>query len=710
MMFKYSKTIMRFTHYLYIVPLALLAACNSSEDLSNASATTDPPNGAIELSAGIVEGSATAVTRGPESENHPDDPDNIKHQNFGDNTQFRLYVSGTWTGHGTVPTTDADLVYKTTTASKGAATGKGNLHNVVSFADSEKLYWDDYGTADANNTAGRAAGLTILGVAINGKNAPTVSSWTALAWTLGTNQTEVGNTPADKDLLISNNVQGTGNNTFDEGNYRFDQRTTGKLLEFKHALSKITVNLKAGDGFGGSFAKSWVELTSNKTGESNTEWSYTTGTINITTGAVSGQGNPSLIKMAPLGTAATGYTVAKEALVIPGSAFKKDAIIARINADGNIYYVNANAIRAAINSDAHDNDDLTQAGKNYIINVTVNKTDIVVTATVTDWTDVNSENVTPVINVSGALGDTGNNPTSGFDFSFYRSESLISGYLGTPVNDYLPEESVVSYSGSPEAWSMSPTLYWPNHSTHYQFRGVWPRTVTTTGDDVTSPRVETSEGNQVIKVKNVEYAAGSFPSDLMIARPEIAATTLCSSTEHDKVSLFDTGICATEGTINLNFRYMMSQVQVNLTTEGTTEAVTLTNAVVQIVGGKTTGDVKLGDRTVTPTGSNSDYTMHVLTGEGNENKRLDAIVPQSLTGLKFKITITNTDASTDVYYADVQPIKVQVEGSSETPAAVTAWESGKKYIYNLKLTKTAVKVTATITDWTTVTASDNVWF
>ena len=71
--------------------------------------------------------------------------------------------------------------------------------------------------------------------------------------------------------------------------------------------------------------------------------------------------------------------------------------------------------------------------------------------------------------------------------------------------------------------------------------------------------------------------------------------------------------------------------------------------------------------------------------------------------MKFKITLTNGD----VYYADVQPIKK--EGSSDL-VAPTAWESGKHYVYTLHLTKTAVSVTATLTDWTTVNASEDVWF
>ena len=40
---------------------------------------------------------------------------------------------------------------------------------------------------------------------------------------------------------------------------------------------------------------------------------------------------------------------------------------------------------------------------------------------------------------------------------------------------------------------------------------------------------------------------------------------------------------------------------------------------------------------------------------------------------------------------------------------ITAWEPGKRYIYNLHITKTGISVTATVTDWKTVDASEDIW-
>ena len=720
---------MKHIHYLYIAALTFLIACSSEERITTDS--NEDPSGPIELSADIVEGSTKATTRSGAEDNH------ANHQALTSDTKLALRVSGTWTEHGESPY----AVVKTTTATVGAETSSGSKHN--SLTCSPLLYWDDYGSADpANATTGRTEGLTIYGAAINGKTiAPSVSDWTALSWTLPANQTASESTPADKDLLISNNIKaGTG-----DGTYKFDSRASGKLLEFTHALSKITVNLNANNGFtDGVFASDpEVKLTSNNASTSYAEWAYTTGTINITTGAVSSQSNPAVITMWQAVSAPDGYDITKEALVMPGSQFSADdAIIARINADGNIYYVTAEKIRTAISaSHASEGAYSTEAGKNYIINVTVNKTDIVVTATVANWTNISADEVAPVINVSGDLGGSAV-ISADKTFSFYRSSfpNINLGYSydeSLKENNYYKEESVLGYTHSTTTWTMSPVLYWPNHNTHYQFRAVWPRTVTTTTGDEDKPRVvreapvgQTSE-YQLIKVHNEAYTPDHFPSDLMIARPDVPnGYQNCGNNEdgHIKKNLYTDGICAREGTINLKFKYMMSQVEVILTTTDTDyDKVKLDGAIVELVNVHKTGSVKLGDMEVITTGTSplsnpvldtfGDYTLDYNSTSTHYHS---AIVPQPLRftepladgNLKFRIKIMNAagDAVDDIYYADIKPISVKVTSSSDAAAPVTNWESGKHYVYTLHLSKTEIKVTASLANWTEVTASQTVWF
>ena len=162
----------------------------------------------------------------------------------------------------------------------------------------------------------------------------------------------------------------------------------------------------------------------------------------------------------------------------------------------------------------------------------------------------------------------------------------------------------------------------------------------------------------------------------------------------------------------------MSQVEVVLSTSGvgSSDRVNIdANTVVEIVNVAKEGYVRLGDRVVVPSDATNSYTLDNVSGDGNELKRHSAIVPQTLayssagasTNTRFKITVTNEDSTTDVYDADIKPIKKT--SSSELVAPKGEWESGVHYVYNLKLTKTEIKVSATITDWTTVDASDDVW-
>lgn len=663
---------------------AFLTACSSEE--TTPTYTVGEADNAIVLRAGITEGGAGVATRA--AEDHHTTPG---HLNFISGTGLALQVSGTWIGK------TEDKVTQTTTGTTGNKTGADNLHNEVSM--NPQLYWDDYGTADPGNTAGRAAGLTIYGAAVNGETAPTVANFTALSWTLDKDQSTNW---TKEDLLISNNVKAGV-----DGCYKFDDKADGKLLEFTHAMSKVTINLIADEGFPttgvGNTTKKFqttpdVYLTRNENGGSFAEWAYTTGTVNVTDGTISSQATPEVITTKTNSTSDATYTVVKDALIMPGSCFgtADTDIIAKINADGNIYYVTAKEIRKAITSTfgiGNEKDFKAQSGYNYILKIKVKKTKIEVTATITDWIDVTADEVTPLINVTTAVGTKGASSTAFDEFAFYLKEDGTTDYYAAAGG---------KATGTPDGttnWSFQQQLYWPTHSTHYHMRGVYPYATTVTDNE--------------IAVANCLYHASSAPSNLLVGAPEIATNTLCDNADHTSVDMSEHGICAREASINLNFRYMMSQVEVRLTTNtGAADAVNLVNAKVDIVNGYTTGDVDIHTRSIVNPGTITDFTIGHVTDE-DANYRHSTIVPQALTNtndLKFKVTIykSGTTEIDDIYYATIKDIQVSENGG--TKKSITKWDSGKHYVYTLNLKKTEIKVTATITDWITVTASDNVWF
>ena len=691
--------------------MALFSACSSEDDIKPIYTVGEADN-VITLRVGVSTGESAVQTRAT-------DRDHNYHLALTPGTKAALRIDGTWTGQS---------VTKTTIATIDAETEADSKHNAL-LTMSPMLYWDDYGTADPANISGRTTGLTIYGVAVDGvTTAPSESSWTALSWTLDTDQTSGWSI---KDLLTSNNIKEGS-----DGTLKFDKvkdNTASDLLVFTHAMSKVTVKLTAGAGFVDSKFVSTPTVT--------LLGFYTEGKVNVEGKTTTATTTTSHDISTHLDEGGQGNTTANfSALVFPGNSFANTTQIAKIEADGNVYYVTAEKINAANTADQ----DVFESGKNYIINVIVNKTEIKVSATVTNWVDVESAEVSPVINVDASWGTSGTGSSDSFDsFSFYRSTIFAYGYsngLTGNTEDYFISEAIAKKPNASEEtqWKFynstandatevlliigSYTRSWPDHNTHYQFRGVWPNTSVKADDTQTAPhvsKVSESDATQKIDIRNAAYSTSeNYPSNLMIGRPEVSGSCTNTETGHTPTDLFSGGICATEGKVNLNFRYVMSQVEVVLSTSAaeSSDHVNINeNTKVEIVNVANEGYVKLGDREVVPSTTKGTYKLDAVSGSGNELKRHSAIVPQDLsfttagdsTNARFKITVTNGDGTTDVYYADINPIKKT--GSSDPVAPDGKWESGVHYVYNLKLTKTEIKVSATITDWTRVDASDDVW-
>lgn len=732
---------------LTLLALSLLTAC-SSDELSSPTYTVGEADNAITLGAGIAEGGSGVMSRAVDG-NH------AGHTTLAQNTKMRLRVDGTWLGktsytlpHGSVTDTKAT---QTTTASVGAETPSGSKHNKVEFTPAEQLYWDDYGTADpanidtdkggtaTNDTGGRGKGLTIYGVAVDkaGEAAPTVDgttgkTWTALAWELPSNQTGGW---AAKDLITSNNIKdGAG---FD-GTLKFDDTKQGSttppsnLLEFTHAMSKVTVVLTAGEGFDGY--------------ATNPATAKFIGAPTVTLKSFKYKGNVSIegktstpddakadISM-HLSDGGTGkHTATFDAIVFPGNSFENATEILTLTADGNTFKVTAkklnDAIKEAITNitsyPATGTDTKLQQGWNYKIQITVNKTAIDVEATVVDWKTVTSADETPVIDVDKIYGHEGIAFGSNKSFSFLRSTTKATGYT---------KDAQMDYTKSPESYILTPQLYWPDHSTHYFFRATWPL-IAETGTAGEYIPIDNFTGTNAIKIKNEKYNKDHYPSDLMLGYPrqsdhDIIGDEACK-VGHKTGDNPTPGICATEGKIRMNFEYMMSQVEVRLTTATGTptpaDAVNLVNAKVEIVDGYTTGDIQLGDGASVVSGSRGTYTLDALAAGSAArddiaaaNIRHSAVVPQDLTYmdsdvkkyLRFKITIYKEGSTTevdDIYYADIEPI-LKNGSTTEKIAPNGKWESGVHYIYTLDIRKTAITVNATITDWVTVKADQPIWF
>lgn len=585
--------------------------------------------------------------------------------------------------------TTTNCVTMGTTGAKTAS----DKENVVNFTADNTRYWDD--------AHARSSRLSIWAVAV-----PDVtgdgSKWgtkTAGTWTttLDADKTIAWEVPAaqnaesmkNKDLCFSNNI--TGENRMKYGTtqaYKFDQ---GKLI-FYHALTKITIKLVEGDGF-------------DKTSTSDFNLNNITlngfklsGTFNVAQGEFTSTGDVTAItSMSQVEKTAADMTL--EALVMPGAQLGGTSEAVSLSLDGNAFSISsetlAASLRTALDVDEHATIPALEAGKNYVFQFTVNKTGITVVATIAAWDKVEGTNYSPLINITEVYGQerTEHNDFAK-DFSFYLSESKGDSYTkGTDV----------TYHSGDKSYSLDTPLYWPNHSTHYFFRGIWPK-VAASGTNVTpSGKVSAS----AIAVQNTAYSSGTYPSDLMLALPRDPDSKTCP--HGNKV--LDEGICATTGEIRMNFQYVMSQVEVNLSTNnGGTNAVVLDNETkVDIIGGYKDGSILLSDGSASLS-TKADYPMSFSKFD-DTNKIVtfqDAIIPQNLENtfgaLKFRITVK--DGTTYDSYETVLGIKdIQIGG-----ATIDKWEPGKHYVYNLTITKTGITVVATIKDWIkSSTAATDIW-
>ena len=303
-----------------------------------------------------------------------------------------------------------------------------SFSNIIAPSDENVRYWDD--------AFGRDAKLSVFAVAVPGKADVTngtgnktlinhldgSSSWSTgalsevIEWTVSGDQSGA-NVIANEDLTYSNNISAGGkggakaydyttnkytsindgellfrikDTSFPDGPGKFDQGN----LKFKHALSRVTINLFKGTGYGdGSFnfaTNTNVKILSVPT----------SGKLDIETGAWSSKTNSDITLMATT-TLATGASYSLVAQILPGRYISKnnDTNVLEFIIDDNKYFVTEDMMYNSLynNPDAcASNSKLDMMeGRNYVFNITVGKSKIInVTATLEPWTDVTAADQT----------------------------------------------------------------------------------------------------------------------------------------------------------------------------------------------------------------------------------------------------------------------------------------------------------------------------
>ncbi|WP_028913230.1 fimbrillin family protein [Prevotella sp. MA2016] len=634
--------------------------------------------------------------------------------------------------------------YTRTVATAAAASGKD--YSSITVDGAYVRYWDD--------AYGRAANLSVFAIAVPNKDdikndeksleekltAGTDTWFTEttenekISWKISTTQTST--TLDDEDLTYSNNIKdgGTGgvyqydftqnkypndNTSLSDGRMQFRLQTAtetdgpGKFdkghLMFNHALSRITVNLKKGDGYPTTGAFEFTNGTSVKI--LNVPVS---GDLDLTNGTWSNRSLGDIVSMYQKQKAATGAVYTLMAQILPDYVISATSTtnMLTFTIDDNQYFITQqqmyDALKDATGMTKKDASEVTmEQGLNYNFTITVKKTNIInVTAVVQPWSDVNAEEFTPSnarITLDGIYDS--NSGKKSTDFTLYRvldeSDEITDTYVGKKWNGNYTDAATLA-ENTDGSWSTN--WYFESNKAYYHFRTV----------------------NEGITIEGTSDTDNSVADYFIIEAGPVASTDPhwgapmtnepVYNVTNGYTDCLSSAIGATNAKINITDQHMMSNITVKLQTTDGNDKVTLAGAKVYITKLHTTGNVLMGTGLVTPTGNVT--AQQEMTGNNEGTEFTYAIVPQALVRATTNATdddyvgITIVTADNNQYYivkklseitaSTVSNVKSQTQGS-----AIKRWFPGHTYTYTFTLKKAGIdKITCTVEGWTDVTADN----
>lgn len=680
----------------------------------------------------------TAISFVGESNNHP-----VTRAGFKINTHIAMHIRSNKSG--------ANDVCETRTvanALKDDTQSDETISSIEAPSDENVRYWDD--------AYGRDANLSVFAIAVPGKdntlknNSKSLtdlldgnSTWNdselteTIAWTVSADQSG-DNTIDNEDLVYSNNIQGDNKMKFNTTSGKFDQGN----LQFNHALCRITVNLKKGEGFTG-------ENTFQFTDGSNVKvlGVPTTGTFDVENGTWETTDKTGVTKMAE---------TKKDDDFKPDHAFLAQIIpIYTINntskepvlsfvIDNNQYYVTQTQMFEALKDNKNISSDkktatdiLFENGRNYVFNITVGKTKITnVTSTVVDWIDVKGTYDINNSHYSFSLFNQGTAVTTDNSFKFYR-------YQDATITDIKTDESKskawfgnytastnLTYNTTDSRWETE--WFFEDNTKFYHFR-------TTSYENVTDANYhkDATNGDYFTMTSGALSSEVGKGTDYLWGAPFVSSTTspIQYNPSDGYTALLSPAVGATKAALNMTELHMMSNIKIVLKT---TDQPAATNNAVVLYDGSTTpkgstiaitnfytqGDVNMGSGKVSPKTLNetaagvqisspatTSSTTFYKTEYTETNEFSYSVVPQSLVEGTRKVGLIITTPDNNQYViTDISKIAVSSNtGSLNQGSTINYWYPGHRYIYTITLTKTGIaNITCSVVDWITITANQNI--
>lgn len=604
----------------------------------------------------------------------------------------------------------------------------------VVFPTGNERYWDDAharssqlsiyafvspGTQWSGNDQGKFEGNKSVQGWTTSEIKPIIDKW---AVSTASGYAQNLQTIKNQNLCYSNNLT---NNTTGDKRLRFQTTSpkgfTGGNMIFYHAMSKITIQFKIGNGYTSTdpfkFTTGNVKLYNYNVEGQNfkiDEGEFTT----TTSGTIASIYDPS--NNTPNRTATYAYTL--EGLTVPGSTLSdgETATSMEFTIDNNTYKVSQDALYDALKAIAANNiteSSVTfEAGKNYIFTFTIGKKQIDnLTAQVAEWEKVTADEFTPSnarikikVEERGTEQTTNLNIFRGLNTATTIDDNWASYDWNTPTYENI--------SATYESGQWTSPLFWESNMHFYHFRSLMPNTVALASDK-----------NSVDLTSAVSYTDVLWGAPMLDDEDDEDPSTTLKWNYGPTAKGFDgkddatthqiyKAIGPTNDRIKLIMFHMMSDLTIKLQTTTGTDAVDFGTGsgesvtTVELVDYKANGKLLLGNGLVTATG---DAGVSVISNTVNNSSLTCTYgaIPQDLTNVKLRITTADGNqyiVNMGERVATAVPTETNLNNPytlSNGKYAINRWYPGYKYIYTFTLKKTGItNITATIVNWETVTA------
>lgn len=593
-----------------------------------------------------------------------------------------------------------------------------------------QIFWDDFSNASSAETDLHTDGHYLesyYGYCYNGgtPNVALANETGVLGWAIQTDQNT--NDIKTSDLLWS----------AEQTPVRYEHKATiddvnrnGIVLPYTHAMSKVTINVIAGEGFASdyNFATTGAKLDMVRT---TCTAIAPTATLDYTT-------PPSVkadvtMKKGTLGTTDSKPSHTFQAIIVPSVLTVGNKFASITGMDGNEYfiYVTDNIINGWTSQLTDTDEDIhngeaqsrprtradeaqipagkghqMRSGVHYVLNVIVNKTEVTVSAMILDWNEVEAEGE-GVIHFSNDVADKGTIADSlklhGFDI--YKSATTSFGSKATTVR----------WNKANTEWRYNPSIYW-NGDAEY-FRALWNARTDTPGTpeneslhmengrDVLWGTTKAHSGTDA-DGQSYNYAEGAA------LKPRTGDVPLLFYHAMSKITFYLED--AAKGSSNDDSKLDLSRATIQLTNLATGGTIDLYNGTVpadqldaissgQKAFSEDNGAVpkRMGYYAAKENGTITNYNPSLTLKDYY-------FTPQAITD---DVMLIITLANGTTYRTKLNTCRSQngVDGAgNQQYDYVTTWQSGKSYVYTITLAKDIIEFRAEIKQWDEVEASGTI--